>query len=242
MQQGILAPVPAVSRYLFLSLPVDAEWEPLRDTLESIVDGNSIVAGFGKSLVDLAAGRIRALREAPVYAHGGIAIAAQPWALLLWLRGDDQGDLVNLTLQIQSALDGLAEIGEIIDGFRYRDSRDLSGYIDGTENPDGEDALAAAFDEAGNSFLAVQRWEHDLTWFHALDEAQQDEVFGRHKATNEEFDAPDSAHVKRAAQEDFSPEAFMLRRSMPWADPSGEGLVFVSFGNSFYAFDAVMRR
>jgi len=44
------------------------------------------------------------------------------------------------------------------------------------------------------------------------------------------------------AQESFQPEAFVLRRSMPWADATNEGLVFVAFGKSFNAFDALLRR
>ncbi|MCK4710133.1 MAG: Dyp-type peroxidase, partial [Gammaproteobacteria bacterium] len=60
---------------------------------------------------------------------------------------------------------------------------------------------------------------------------------------NEEFDeAPESAHVKRSAQENFSPEAFMLRRSMPWAEGMSGGLNFVAFGHNFDAFEAVMNR
>ena len=50
--------------------------------------------------------------------------------------------------------------------------------------------------------------------------------------------------LKRKAQSklDFDPEAFILRRSMPWADASNEGLQFVAFGKSFYAFDAQLKR
>jgi putative iron-dependent peroxidase len=48
--------------------------------------------------------------------------------------------------------------------------------------------------------------------------------------------------VKRTAQESFEPEAFILRRSMPWADDTGAGLVFVAFGRSFDAFEAILRR
>jgi len=72
---------------------------------------------------------------------------------------------------------------------------------------------------------------------------QQDDSIGRHVSDNEEFDeAPESAHVKRAAQESFEPEAFMLRRSMPWAEGMNAGLVFVAFGHSFDAFEAVLNR
>ncbi|MEL0028198.1 MAG: peroxidase, partial [Perlucidibaca sp.] len=60
---------------------------------------------------------------------------------------------------------------------------------------------------------------------------------------NEELeDAPDSAHVKRTAQEDFDPEAFVLRRSMPWTAGRRAGLVFVAFGSSLAAFEAQLTR
>jgi putative iron-dependent peroxidase len=48
--------------------------------------------------------------------------------------------------------------------------------------------------------------------------------------------------VKRAAQESYEPEAFMLRRSMPWAEGMNAGLMFVAFGKSFTAFKAVLNR
>jgi putative iron-dependent peroxidase len=34
----------------------------------------------------------------------------------------------------------------------------------------------------------------------------------------------------------------MLRRSMPFSDASGDGLMFIAFGHSFDAFEAVLRR
>ncbi|HYM33312.1 MAG TPA: hypothetical protein VEU47_18585, partial [Candidatus Cybelea sp.] len=54
--------------------------------------------------------------------------------------------------------------------------------------------------------------------------------------------APASAHVKRTAQESFTPEAFVLRRSMPWTDATRAGLVFVAFGRSFDSFEAQLTR
>jgi putative iron-dependent peroxidase len=71
----------------------------------------------------------------------------------------------------------------------------------------------------------------------------QDHAIGRRKSDNEELDdAPESAHVKRTAQESFEPEAFVLRRSMPWARDADSGLMFSAFGHSFDAYEAQMRR
>ena len=72
---------------------------------------------------------------------------------------------------------------------------------------------------------------------------EQDHIMGRRKSDNEELDdAPLSAHVKRTAQESFSPEAFIVRRSMPWIEGDRAGLMFTAFGHSFNAFEAQLRR
>ena len=121
--------------------------------------------------------------------------------------------------------------------------------MDGTENPTGEKAVETAVVQGrgagmdGSSFVAVQQWVHDLDRLEAMEATERDHVIGRSLKDDEELDdAPDSAHVKRTAQESFDPEAFVLRRSMPWADATGEGLVFVAFGHSFDAFEALLRR
>lgn len=141
------------------------------------------------------------------------------------------------------------ELVDRVAAFTYGESRDLTGYEDGTENPTGEAALRVAFRSdggpglEGSTVVAVQRWVHDLDAFEAMSQAEQGAIMGRDLITNEELeDAPQTAHVKRAAQEDFEPEAFLLRRSMPWRDHRGEGLVFVSFSATLEPFEAVLRR
>ena len=104
-------------------------------------------------------------------------------------------------------------------------------------------AFVGAGELAGSSFVAVQQWRHDLDRFAAMQPQEQDHTIGRRRSDNEELDdAPESAHVKRTAQESFSPEAFLLRRSMPWTDTRDQGLVFVAFASSFAPFEAQLRR
>jgi putative iron-dependent peroxidase len=84
---------------------------------------------------------------------------------------------------------------------------------------------------------------HDLTRFNSFSEKERDNIIGRSAETNDELDdAPESAHVKRSAQESFEPEAFMLRRSMPWAGIDKEGLEFVSFVSDLDKYERVMQR
>lgn len=241
-QAGILQEIPEHCRYLYYSLSQTADADSLIEALGVVVDGDKVVLGLGKAFMDFVGARTVAVKDAPVYSNAGIAVGVAPYAIWLWLRGTDRGELVYLTLKIQEALGDDALLEDMVDGFRFREGRDLTGYVDGTENPAGAKALQVCADGRGGSFVAVQKWVHDLGYMLSLPEAEQDAKIGRHKRHNEEFAAPPAAHVKRAEQEHYSPQAFLLRRSMPWADFSGEGLVFVAFASSFYAFDAIMQR
>jgi putative iron-dependent peroxidase len=72
---------------------------------------------------------------------------------------------------------------------------------------------------------------------------EQDHCIGRRRSDNKELDdAPEYAHVKRTAQESFDPEAFVVRRSMPWVEGKDCGLLFTAFGATFDAFEAQFRR
>ena len=95
----------------------------------------------------------------------------------------------------------------------------------------------------GSSFVAMQQWVHDMDAFEATSGTERDHIMGRNLQTNDELeDAPESAHVKRTEQESFTPQAFVLRRSMPWALGSKMGLMFVAFGHSLDAYEVQMRR
>jgi len=179
----------------------------------------------------------------------GFEVPSTPVALWCWLRGGERGELVHRARQLEAALAPDLFPVLSIDAFRHGSGLDLTGYEDGTENPKGEAALEAALVRGaapgldGSSFVAVQQWVHDFARFDAMAPAEQDDAIGRRRSDNEELeDAPPSAHVKRTAQESFEPEAFVLRRSMPWTDGARAGLMFVAFGRSFDAFEAQLAR
>ena len=183
----------------------------------------------------------------PEFAGQGIETPVIPYSLWCWIRGKDRGDLLLKARQIRQMLADSFELERVVEGFRFAEGRDITGYEDGTENPQGDEAASAALlsnGQAGldgSSFVAVQQWLHDMDRFQAMPRQQQDYSIGRDRDSNEELDdAPASAHVKRTAQEQFEPEAFVLRRSMPWANEEAEGLMFVAFGHSFAAFEAQM--
>jgi putative iron-dependent peroxidase len=242
-QPGILAPVPSFARHLLLRCPEDPAVG--RSGLGRVAIDLDVVVGLGPSL----AGGIAGMRPFPALAGPGVAIPSTPFDAWLWLRGEDRGELVHRTRHLLETLEAAFEVEDVVDAFRWREGRDLTGYEDGTENPVGDAAVFAAVVGGrgagldGSSFAALQRWEHDLDAFEDRSPGARDRVIGRRIADNVEIaDAPPSAHVKRTAQESFSPPAFLVRRSMPWADPDGEGLMFLAFGASLDAYEAQLRR
>ncbi len=249
VQPCILAPVPRVARHLTFALKPDSYPRDALQGLERVYEGNSTVVGLGDSLVKALGGSIRGLRTFPHYSGPGFTVPSTPAGLWVWVRGEDRGELVHRARRLTRDLAAAFYLDHVIDAFQYGPSLDLSGYEDGTENPRGEKAEEAAVVAGngegldGSSFVAVQQWVHDLDHLDTLAEDEQDRIIGRRKRDNKEMEeAPPSAHVKRTAQERFNPPAFVLRRSMPWADGSRAGLVFVAFGKSFDAFDALLRR
>jgi len=252
-QPGVLAALPTHARYLVFTVAEQAQARAALRAIQPLIDGESIVLGIGESLMQCLNAHIGGLRQFPALLGAGIEAPSTHGALWCWLRTTpaypDRGALLLLGRRIEAVLAPAFELAQAVDAFKFDSGRDLTGYEDGTENPKGDDAIQAALVSGhgsgldGASFAAIQQWRHDLTRFEEMSPPQQDNVMGRRKSDNEEIeDAPASAHVKRTAQEDFEPEAFVLRRSMPWSDAAHCGLMFVAFGRSFAAFEAQLRR
>lgn len=247
-QRGILLPIPPLARYLTFSLkPGVNPRGPLRE-LRDVADGERVVAGIGESLALALDRNIEGLHAFPSCTGAGFDVPSTPSSLWIWTRGEDRGELFHRSRLIERTLAPAFRLEQALDAFRHDRGRDLTGYEDGTENPKGGKARVAAIVQvpsrlAGSSFVAVQQWEHQFGRFEAMTPRQRDDAIGRRRSSNEEIDnAPPSAHVKRTAQENFEPAAFVVRRSMPWADAMRAGLVFVAFGCSLDAFEAQLRR
>lgn len=248
-QPGIFEPVPAQGRYLTCQLRVGADPRTVLRRLAGQADGQHTIVGLGASLVRELDATVPGLRSFRGVDGARVKLPATPADLLIWLRGTDRGELLIRSRHLEALIAPAFDVQDITDAFNHNHGRDLTGYQDGTENPEGADAEAAAVQPdsagllAGSSFVAVQRWRHHMSRFEAMSKQQQDHAIGRERESNQELDdAPESAHVKRTAQENFDPEAFVLRRSMPWAEGNEGGLVFAAFGCSFDAFEAQLRR
>jgi putative iron-dependent peroxidase len=132
-----------------------------------------------------------------------------------------------------------------VSAFVYRDSRDLTGFIDGTENPHVEEAFDVAIQPDGGSFAITQRWVHNLAAFHQLSDHEQQGVIGRTKPNSVELDddvKPPTAHIARVVIEEGGEELEIYRRSVPYGTVSEHGLYFVAFSADPTRFEKMLRR
>ena len=169
-------------------------------------------------------------------AQGSTAPATQR-DLLFWIHGGGIDDNLDRAFGIDRKLAGLARLELDQQGFVTRDSRDLTGFIDGTANPKAEAAREAALipphrPGAGGAFVLSQRLVHDLQSFLALPVPEQERVFGRTKPDNIEFEAdamPVDAHVARTDVTVDGVAQKILRRSVPFGSVAEHGLYFLAF-------------
>lgn len=157
----------------------------------------------------------------------------------------------------QSFFEGIQDLVEVLDErvcFRNFDGRDLTGFIDGTENPQfpddrGETALLG--EDAGifadGSFVFAQRYRHDLDKWKKLKVDTQEQVIGRTKLESIELDddvKPANAHVARTVVEDEDGEELeILRHSLPYGDGKGDqGLFFIAYTKDLTRIDQMLVR
>ncbi len=206
-----------------------------------------VVLGLGAPLLQAVAAQLPGYADYERLSHGRHTLPATPHALWTLIPGSSASAVFETAERLKQQLVPHLRVAEATTLFSYRQGRDLTGYLDGTANPKGDEAWAAALVPdgplQGGSFALVQRWLHFRERFAALPQAERDDTVGRRLADNEEMDdAPASAHIKRTEQEDYDPPAFMLRRSMPWGDARRHGLQFIAFMSDLGKSQRMLRR
>jgi porphyrinogen peroxidase len=204
--------------------------------------------GIGEPVVRALEKKVPGLGVFPAMAAPGTGVPSTQQAMWIMLQGTTQGEVFARLQRVKGLLQPEFVVADSMPTF-HNASHDLTGYEDGTENPKGKKATKAAIlgegagaGLAASSFVAVQRWVHDLAYFNSLSPSKRDAVIGRRLADNAEIEtAPESAHVKRTAQEQFGPNGFMLRRSMSFATDGIKGLEFISYVAHLDTFERQMR-
>jgi putative iron-dependent peroxidase len=137
----------------------------------------------------------------------------------------------------------LASLGEETSSWPYRHDRDLTGFIDGTENPPLLEAPADALlpdgvPGAAGSVLLLQKWKHNTAAWEALSVGQQERIMGRTKLDSVELEnKPADSHVARTDQDEFGN---IFRRNMPYGNVADHGTMFVGFSTGQKRLSAML--
>ncbi|WP_214322587.1 Dyp-type peroxidase [Nonomuraea sediminis] len=165
---------------------------------------------------------------------------ATPGDLLLHLRARRMDLCFELARLIVDQLGGAVTIVDEVHGFKFFDERDLLGFVDGSENPEGQVADEAVFigDEdphfRGGSYVIVQKYLHDMAAWESLTTEEQERVIGRTKLANVELsDAikPANSHVALNTIEEDGVQRQIVRDNMPFGT-IGQG----EFGTYFIGY------
>jgi putative iron-dependent peroxidase len=162
----------------------------------------------------------------------GYLMPATQHDAVLWLSGSAYDVVFDVARGAIAELAPVASVAEETSSWPYRHERDLTGFIDGTENPSLIDAPDVALipegsPGAGGTILLLQKWGHDAVAWEALPVTRQEEVIGRTKLDSvEPEDGPPESHVGRTDQDRFGK---IFRRNMPFGTVTEHGTVFVGF-------------
>jgi len=164
----------------------------------------------------------------------GFVMPATQHDAVVWLSGSAYDVIFDMARSVVNDLAPHATLSDETSSWPYRHDRDLTGFIDGSENPSLLDAPADALlpegvPGAAGSVLLLQKWKHKTAQWEAVPVAQQELIMGRTKLDSIELEnKPADSHVARTDQDVFGN---IFRRNMPYGDVEDHGTVFVGFSS-----------
>ena len=238
--QNVLAPPAKAAIFLVVTVKPGSE-EIVHDLLPDVAgilravgfrnpEGElSCVVGIGAQMWDrlfVGAPRPAGLHPFQQIVGGVHTAVSTPGDLLFHLRAKQLDLCFELAGQLMNRLAGHVDVADEVHGFRFFDERDMLGFVDGTENPPGEAAVAAVTigdedpDFAGGSYVIVQKYLHDLDAWNALTVEEQNAAFGRHKLTDIEIPddekAPNSHVALNTIVDAEGAQRQIVRDNMPF--------------------------
>ena len=252
-QTGIFAL--GTSSHAWLELDVAAAADPaavvarvagLREP-RTTIGGVNLVAGFRPELwasvaPDAMPANVTGFAT-PRLGPTGYTLPATQHDIVIWIAGAGYDVVFDLSRQVVKALADDAVLTHEMVGWPYHHDRDLTGFIDGTENPSLVDAMAVAIvpegsPGEGSSVLLLQQWEHDVMAWEGLSTEAQEAVIGRRKLDSTELDEPPAgSHVARTDQERFGR---IFRRNIAYGSVADHGTIFVGFSATQQVLDGML--
>ena len=176
---------------------------------------------------------------------------ATPGDLLFHIRANRRDFCHELSRIVMDKLGDAVQVVDETHGFAYMDNRDLIGFVDGTENPAGDERnlWTVVGDEepanAGGSYVTVQRYVTDFAKWGALPTEEQEKAIGRTKADDIELDdtvSPPSAHKERTTIVRGGEEHKILRHNMAWGSTAESGTYFIGYARDLSVTEDMLQR
>jgi putative iron-dependent peroxidase len=157
------------------------------------------------------------------------------------IRGENSSICYDMAFALSEMLKPVAISAEEVHGIRYWDGRSILGFVDGTENPHGNERAGFGLigDEdpvyKGGSYLFVQKYIHDLGLFKSLPVEEQEKVFGRHKLSDVEMSENIKPSNSHSALANVGDDLKVIRDNMPFGNMSTNemGTYFIAYASTF---------
>lgn len=165
--------------------------------------------------------------------------------LFFHIRADKMDVCYEMMLIIHKLLKDVIDPVDETHGFRFRDGRAIFGFVDGTENPDIEEAQDVVYidDEKDpyqdGTYVLAQKYTFDLDLWETLTIEQQELVVGRTKEYDLELSddkKPSNAHTEISkAHDSMGEEVKIMRANIAFAEPSKNifGSYFLGYSKDF---------
>ena len=153
----------------------------------------------------------------------------------------------DMSTQIKEVLSQVAKCDEEVQGFRYWDGRAIIGFVDGTENPLGEDRdeFAKVGDEdpkfKGGSYLFVQKYIHPMSEWNKLPVSEQEKIIGRYKNSDIEMPEEIKPSNSHSAAANVGDDKKVVRDNMPFVVGGEVGTYFIAYARTFSTLDLMLK-
>jgi len=169
--------------------------------------------------------------------------------VFIWGHSHSKSEIFDFGMKSKNILSPFLSIKLEQEGFRYHDSRDITGFVDGSANPKGDKRKQEVLISKGQphengSFVITQKWTHNLSSFHGHKVEEQERVIGRTKEDSVELEGdtmPKNSHVSSVDLKVDGEAMKIYRRSFPYANSIDKGLFFLGFSKSIQRFDVQLK-
>lgn len=248
MTPAVFQDFASIHRHLEFSISPSVSLCDLSALVKAVCATDNVVVGFGYDLWHKLNQPMPA--ELKPFVEIGDAKATQA-DLWVWVMGENHSAVLDLATEIAASINTVATLVADIDGQQYHQSRDRSGFEDGTGNPRNDLARkeAALIPQnvigAGGSYVLTQQWQHNLNRFLQLPQTEQEAVIGRTKDQSIELQGdamPATSHVSRTDVKVGEVAQKVWRRSVPWGGVAENGLYFVGFACELSRLEIQLKR